>query len=311
MREIYGFQAAARPPGSPQLDPARHLIAVSLEGAFAPLGRWERIDELRNAYERGANAVEEEVWTAMREKLLRSVEQADIAKRVPLLVVTTTRDALGRVDPDTPLPPPPRAGESLTSLIERLRLGSREQLLDSYGSDPGDWRPFGSQSSVKTILGQLQDEINSQLRDEGLEPFRWDYLDDEFWSQSPEQVLGRLKREPAVVVLDPVSLYDDNVKWMTNDFVMPPIRQNENAVMIVLPPFAMPPTATALRDSIKGLAVEVFNSYWNPPVASRSRFARYVIGVGDLVDLKAGLLAGIGPVLAEGRGEEPVVYTAT
>jgi hypothetical protein len=312
-KEVSTFQATIRHTAtSGEGSRPRLVIPVYLSGEDSKiLAKYQHIDVIRaaGAYDAGPAAVPVETWRAVIDRLDTSIRHADAARRVPLLVVTTTHEALSNVDPTRPLPPPPMAGRSLEALIEQLGIPTREQLLQSYGNNRGDWRPFGSELGVREILEQLKDEINLELSKEGLQRFRWDSLDDEFWSEDPEAVAERLKREPTVVVLDPVALYDHGVSWMTTNYLLPNVRQNDNAVVVVLPPFAMPSSAAALRESIRGLATEVFNSYYNPPVFSETRYARYVTSVGDVVDLKAWLLTGIGPVLAAKVGGNGNVYT--
>jgi TIR domain len=311
--EIASFRAQLRHPSSEGDNVPRHIIPIYLEGEYQVLAQYEHIDEIREAgmYDAGPDAVPAEVWRTVVDQLEASIRAGEATRRVPVLVVTTTREALRTVEPGRQLPPAPLRGMSLDALIENLGLASRDALLASYGPDRSDWRPFGSATSVKAILEQLKDDINNELSAAGLQRFRWEYLDDEFWTDTPERVAERLKREPNVIVLDLLSLYDDYVRWMTTNHVIPSIRENDSAVLMVLPPFAMPPTATALRESIRGLATEVFNSFYNPPVFSRGRYARYVTSVGDEVDLKAWLLTGIGPVLADEVRDNRVVYTET
>ena len=287
------------PPGT-----ARHIIPIYLEGDYAPLNKYEHIDFVRAtaAYPAGAAAIDGGVWQDVMDKLERSLRTAEDARRVPLLVITTTKSNLREINPDKPYPPPPAHGESLNELIGRLGIGSRDNLLGYYGDEPSDWRPFGSALSVKGILEQLKDAINQRLTNEGLQPFRWDYLDRAFWSDDLDQVAERLRRETVVVVLDPLSLYDDYVFYAIRQSVLTPVSKNDEASVIVLPPFAMPTSASALRDSIRRLAKDVFDSYYNPDFGSTARFGRYVPSVGDEVDLKACVLAGIGPMLAGKAG---------
>jgi hypothetical protein len=87
------------------------------------------------------------------------------------------------------------------------------------------------------------------------------------------------------------------------------IRENARAVVTVLPPYALPPSAGVLRESIQGLATEIFASFYDPPVAARLT-PRYVAGVGDVMDLKASLLTGIGAAVATG-GTQGNVFTQT
>jgi hypothetical protein len=311
--EFTTFRTLIRPPvrdGPP--GPPRHIIPVYLEGEYAPFKKYEHIDFVREAgaYPAGPGAIDAGVWQDVMDKLEQSIRHAEATRPVPLLVITTTRANLSGVDPDKPYPPPPAKGESLNELIARLEIGSHAKLLDYYGDEPSDWRPFGKALSVKGILEQLKDAINQRLTKDGLQPFRWDYLDRAFWSNDLDQVAERLRRKTVVVVLDPLSLYDNYVAYAIRDFVLTPVRKNDEASLIVLPPFAMPSSASALRDSIQRLAKEVFDSYYNPPVDS-ARYARYVTSVGDEVDLKASVLAGIGPMLARQGGDDGGTYTRT
>jgi hypothetical protein len=290
--EIGKFQAQVRDTFE------RRVIPVSLEGDFAPLNKYEYVSDIGQAgvYAGGAAAVTDALWKRVVDRLYTGLTSATATRHVPLLLVTTTRAALSKVPLDKALPLPPRTGESLRSLTVRLGFGTRRKLLDScYGPGRDDWRPFGGNLSIGQILSKLNAEINAQLRAQNLPEFLWDSLDD-FWGAEHAQAVARLKQEGGLVVLDPLALYDPAVKSMA-DYLIPQIRESDRTVLMVLPPFEMPPWASALRESLQGLATEVFDDYVNPPVFTGARRPRYVTNVSDELELKAWLLTGIGPRL--------------
>jgi hypothetical protein len=280
----------------------RRIIPVILDDQLEIYEQFQLISEIRqrDGYTDGPEALDPEIWSVVMDKLVDTIGSADVARRVPILVVTTTLDAMKGVDPSKPILSAVGDAVTLNELIDNLGV-DWDALLARYGDNRRQWRPFGSELTVRTILDGLEDEINDVLAAANLQRFRWDYLDEEFWSSSSERSKAaghRLAQEPSLIVLDPIALYDELVRVRTNGYLIPEIRENDKAVVMVLPPFAMPAIAYALRKSISLLAYEFFNAYRNPPVFKRVKYARYVTSVGDEVDLKAWLLTGLGPALA-------------
>ena len=194
---------------------------------------------------------------------------------VPLLVVTTTRKRLAGIDPTAE----PASGPSLEVLLQSLGIGSRDQLLEHYGDARTEWRPFGSQADVQTVLEGLKSEINRELaemltiEEPGADPirFRWDYLRDD-WTGD-----GAIARQttsfmsgPAVVVIDPLSFYDELVRDRYANWISPRDLRNRDAFVLVLTPFSLPASSLKLRDAIRQMARQVAEHFYRPRCSTPS-----------------------------------------
>jgi hypothetical protein len=286
------------------------IMPVNLDAQDEFTAQFQAIDDIREAgvYAEGPDGVDPSLWGHVIRRLAEEISGADPSRPVPALIVTTTRDAIEQVDPAAQIQRAAGGSVTLGEMTASLSI-DRATLLSSYGATRRDWRPFGSTEDIHTILDQIKDDINLKLVTADMPRFRWDFVDEEFWSDAADIAARRLAHGPSLVVLDPLSLCDAATRTKTNEFLMPQIRENDEAVVIVLPPYAMPANASALRASIEALAWELFHAYHDPPV-ERTRRARYLAGVGDAIDLKVGLVNGLGPSLVAPPRPSENVWTA-
>ena len=228
------------------------------------------------------------VWNTLVDRIADAIRGDDNSVPIPLLVVTTTRDRVDEID-DARVPP---AGPSLAELIQELGIGPKEKLRESYDDSRLDWRPFGSNATVRVILDGLRDELNRELAawtppDGEVTRFRWDYVDDEFWSgpDGADAVTRRLRAGPAVIVVDPLSFYDELVADRYTNYLLE-ILSNADAFVLVLSPFAIPSAVVALREALRARARRVFTHYYEPPAFAGQAYARSSGSVGDEVEFR-------------------------
>jgi hypothetical protein len=308
QQELNRFRQIVDPDGLGLLS-GRRIFLVLMDDAQDPASDVQTYRDIRrgNLYP-GTPEAAGETWARLVEKIAEAVHGDDGSMPIPLLVVTTTRDRIDALDVNRA----PPAGPVLAELIGELGIASKEALRELYGASRLDWRPFGSNESVRTILEQLKDQLNADITAEvlpGRTPsrFRWDYVDDDFWSDvdAADRVTKKLRSGLAVVVVDPLSFYDDVVFARYANQVSD-ILMNAHAFTLVLAPFTLPASARALREALRAMARRVFAHFYEPPAFSGQAYARSSASVGDAVEFRGWVTTALASHLASSRsGSNP------
>jgi hypothetical protein len=189
----------------------RPPIVALLEGDWDPQAPYQMILKVRDtpgAYEGGADALDDDVWRDVVERVERSIRAEDDRLAIPVLLVTTTRQRLEDVDAAAVRP----ERWSLEEFADRLTFAGLDDVYARYGNTRTEWRPFDSAASIGNILQDLQDRINADLDPQ--RGFRWRYVDeDRFWGSSTgaRAEARLLSRGPALVIVDPLAFHDDLV----------------------------------------------------------------------------------------------------
>jgi hypothetical protein len=292
-REMGRFQAIIDPAGQGSAD--RFIVQVLLDVADKAYGSLQVVPDIRAAglYAAGADAVDGVTWERVADAVADALKAADGSLPVPVLVVSMTAAQLKDIDLDHKPPDAPSLGELLTHLGLH-----KADLAACYGDTVRSWRPFGSTTSIEAILTELNQEINGAAVQKG-RPFRWNFVDEDFWSSDPVRVEGaanRLAGGPAVVVIDALSLY---VELVRSRFPGRLYRSfdNEEAMFLVPAPFPLPASNKHLRSLVRQMAQQVFDHSYEPPVLSGLAYARCGTTITDTRDLKAWVMTGIGPRL--------------
>lgn len=284
-------------PGAEGLTGERGIFAVLLQGRNAALATTQTISELADAgsYPGSPEDVPPETWNGMVNRIVSGMGSEEGAIPIPILIVASTLERIGAIDPDR-VPPD---GPTLTALLEDLDIPF-ERFTRSYGETRADWRPFGSDQTIREILETLKVELNQEIESAGTEQgqtlprFRWDFVPEEFWSSADvaERERRRLARGAAVVVVDPLSFYDDLALSRYANYVSD-LFNNGAAFILVLSPMSTPPGALALRDAIRRIARQVFAHFYQPPAFTGRSYARSGPSVGDPMEFRAWLTAAL------------------
>jgi len=319
--EVSRFAQIVDPRGLSGPSASRQIFVVALEGDNPALRAYQWITDLKeaNAYEAGVAQVDPGVWRRVVDRIEQGIRGVEDSIPVPMLIVTTTRDRLGSIDSTVQ----PASGPSLDDLLMSLGIGTKDDLLRYYDDARSGWRPFGSQVDIQGVLEGLKHEINRELgemlmdEDSTADPirFRWDYLGDEFWigqEDAVEQQTAKLTRGPAVLVIDPISFYDELVRNRFINWIYPRAFRNRDAFILVLTPFSLPASIVELRAAIRQMAREVAERFYRPPVFD-PRYARSSAQIGDGTDLKGWLMMALAPHVTEWRRprQSAVVWTRT
>ncbi len=291
-QELTYFERAIERGDTQLAEVRQRIIIVQLDLAQVPFSYLQQIPDLckAGAYAGGLAALlasDPGLWKSVVSKVhhgLTGVREVP----VPLLLLAATQAELSTVDWAKP-PVYKHRADSLDKLVQDLGI-TRATLLGQYGAARTDWRPFGMAASVLTVLDRDRQAINVLPR---AKPFRWDLLEEARLAgteQEARQEIGRvLPPNPAVIVIDPVSLH---VGAIYERFAMLKDQQgfnNGSAVVIVPAPIGFPPACLAYRSGLERLAVEIFEEYYQPGVRHIPH-ARCHVSFGDEYDLKRSVL---------------------
>ena len=240
-------------------DRRRGLIALNLQGQNRTLTRFQAVD-LTGAYANGANNLSDPLWVAALDKIEDGILDEG-AIPVYTVILTSRLPALEGIRLDKkPLAVAPSFKDTLEAVgIKRDDTdGWRVELARYYGAERSDWKPFGGSKTIAQLLENLRADIQNR----GAPAFRWKPIGDDFWSNDQdliEREADRLKDEFCVVCIDPVSLYDDDVRTrveLLREYL------HERSGVLILAPFTIPPVAAHFRMLIRGSAPFLFKYFF-------------------------------------------------
>lgn len=285
------------------------LMPLLLEGEMKAYGILQAITDLRDAgaYAAGADQVDKQLWDRVVNRITNAVHSQDSRVPVPIVVMAMSEDRLGQIDFDKP---PDGGGDSLAEFLASVGLAP-EDLNKYYGARRVDWRPLGCADTIESLLLKLNAEINKKL---GSQQFRWDFLGEEFWGKDPDAAEAEARRLTAgnvsVVVIDPLSLYDGEVRWRFNNLLDPPLNYGK-AIFVLLPPFAIPDIYTNFRKLVRLQAMPIFRRFYDPNLDSLLSHAEFNVHVADEVEFKRALLVAFGRHMYKPQGKEAHTYIRT
>jgi hypothetical protein len=286
LRELSEFQGIVSASGAPD----RLIIFVLLEGDPRAYRSSQLVTLIRdaNAYQHGAHAVPDQLWGRLVSEVVEGVRYDDPSLVVPILLLTTTKELMARMQLGKPPELPFR------DVLRDLRIGNRRLAAELYGSTRSEWRPFGGTLTIEQILDQVRDDINADIRAHGGTPIRWEYLNG-FWSDDPvliDRDARRLADGSAIVVIDPLSFFDEVViRRYAND--LEPAMANQDAVFLVLSPFVWPAEADVVRKVVGTMAKRIYRHFYDPLELVGGRHARLGLNVGNEAEFKAWLLNAV------------------
>jgi hypothetical protein len=292
----------------------RRIIPVLLDDSPTTIvARFQLLGDLKG---KARPSDDPQLVERVAQRVFAALDVDEGAIPVPLLLVTTTHDTFAAMEPNRRSPIAPK-GLPLETLLEEFGIGTKDDLSATYGATRGAWRPFGCDEPIETVLKRLRDEINADVdaANKGREapvaaPFRWDYVSEDYWTDDTEaeRETGRLSNGPAVVVVDPIAFYDDDVASRYAQF-MAGVLNNDRALILVLAPYALPKTSLALRTAIEQMARQVSTYFYRPPAFKGAQYARCGTDIGDEQEFQAWLTMALAPHLSVGRSAAKTDFT--
>ena len=267
-----GLRAPGEPPGKlliMELDDTPHAYSILVHAGL-----------------KRANPPTDSMYLDAVEFIRAAISAADSRIPVQLAFLASTEDCIRAIDPERRVPLSPSFGD----VAPAFSLNTPKDAADRYGSERHQWRPFAGTQCINDLCASLLTEINQLAKKYEIE-FRWEHVNDSLWSQDPEEVTAvtnRMSSGPVLIVVDPVSLYDDSVYERLNR-ISRVLRRNEDATVLVLTNWALGEAAETLRRLVRGRADPIFQHLFQSMEPEETR-AHCAIGVHDLADMKRVLI---------------------
>lgn len=306
-QETGRFLGYIDPTGTGENRDGRKIIYVSMDIQNKSTTSTQAIDDLRVSgdYARGAANVNQGVWTKVVNQISEAVKSKYDVTSINLAVVAMTEDKIPGLPFNYPLPPQ-RAGappETLGNMLGRIDINSPADLLPYYGPKETDWRPFRNPAeTISTIMARVGWQMNRAMRKAirksktkmAYKPLRWELVGD-FWSgtQEANTELDKLEDGKSVIVIDPLSLYDNDINYRFGKLHRTFL--NKDALVMVFAPFNLPTPTNVMRALVSARATQIYEYFYEPAMTSGESFATCGPDVGDEMDVKRWLLTAIRP----------------
>jgi hypothetical protein len=296
-REVSYFETLNDPALPQSTGDSRRYAFILMEGENRAYSTAQAIGLLKdvNAYQpaladKGAAAVNAGQWQQVIAKIDELIQEDGPFVPVPLAVLSMTRADLQGLDPTKEM----EFGPRMNTLLQSLGMGTRDDLLPYYGAKRTDWRPFQDALSVRQILDNMLADINAAIADPQFR-FRWQPILDDFWTNDFDA--ARLERDKllsrlSVIVIDPLSLYDDRV--LSRLRLLGECFKSDRVVIMALTPFSMPQSIIDLSTLLEQRGSPMFDSYWNPPVPYVNTSAKLGVNLGFARDVRRLLRSSLG-----------------
>ena len=221
-REIGHFEASARFTHG-------RLMFVPLDREPHAFSSLQAICALRDdaRYDAGPDGAPVSAWVDVGDRIEEAVT-GKMARKVPVAVLTISRDRLHRIDFDEKpdLPDAVTLGESLA----KLGISSPSDLEKYYGAGRREWKPFGGDLTIREILDRVRADLSGEMR------FQWEWVDDALWSDATatvEAAANLLKTEQAVIVIDPLAFADPRLKQLLVKYLHKWLDNSRATIMVL------------------------------------------------------------------------------
>lgn len=230
-------------------------LQVCLKGSYPPFHQLQTIPDIdaAGAYAKGSDNVDLNVWTRVIDRIESAIGFNDPVPVVHQVILASTRE---RMEELMKAQPRGEDTKALLAVLDQLKLS--DKLLDRYGSCPAEWSPFAGKLTIQALLSAHR----AAMLERNVPPFRWCSAD-KLWNatgQERERYVEKLYKEPCLVAIDALSLYDAKVRTLC-DFVLDECLSNEAAAVMVLPP-SVYPDRDYLRDAIENVAAKLFKQVY-------------------------------------------------
>jgi hypothetical protein len=285
-RELWTFVSTAKP----KTNTSRRLIVVNLQGMNQATKPYQQINtaDIQSAYPVAAN-VGQPVWDALRRTIQEGLNPTRRTLEVPLVVLTTTAPELQALSAQR------------WAWLQADFQTTQAQILAQYGNGRDDWHPFAGAQPISDVLETLRGSVNNVLTHY---TFEWRQPDATFWD--PNQITPARDfvnrdfktAELAVLVIDPVAIYDPSVYQRL--MLFQDSLASDKVSIVALPPFPAAGGLIGLRTALLNRGVPYFDDYFQPAVPPVRRVAAQCHwNVVDSEDIRRLMLAAAGRLSPE------------
>lgn len=269
----------------------RPVIFVLLDATPTTLGAYQHVLDIRdgNHYAQAPDAAPAAVWTSVVDKVLDGIDEGAGVRRVKTLVLSARRDDFNAGDIGK------QRWKALTELLEAQNVIAKgappEAELDRrYGPTPRDWRPFAT-DTITNLLEALRLRLET---DADALRMRFENVDADFESNDRAAVAAaaqRLSRELALIVVDPLSLYQETIGRRVGSLA-PCFRSAMNALVV---PALKIADDTQLNELLRGTAAaNLAREFFRPAIPLSSNLPSVGLNVRNTEELGRILLLAIG-----------------
>jgi hypothetical protein len=297
-RELGLFEGQIDIPVPGQRPSERRIFFLPLEGEHGAYTSLQMITDLRdeNAYAGSADQVEPALWKRVARRLREAIFSDDPPPiDVPLAILTMTREQFLSLDPEEK---PSGVKESLGDYLRSIGIESKDELTQYYAPERKAWRPFENRQDIWTTLEVLlEEDINKKLEGKS---FRWDLIEEAFWSEEFETEVDKLKGDsPSVVIVDLVALYDHEIRERVKD-LSHELRESSVLFMTLLP-LQCWGVHGHVRDQLRSMVKPLFDHLYDPRFGRDSSQARWScdVNIADEMDIRRTLLPVLGRHLVD------------
>jgi hypothetical protein len=272
-----------------QDDATRLHIHLNLDGENTVFSDYQKINLIRDKHVDPSKIADLDnypgLWSSVIDRIDRSISDEDGTPPVYKLILTSTLDTLVSI----PLDHAPAFAPAYEVTLKAIGVRNdnsdlwKSELKKYYSADRSLWRPFGGTKAIGDLLTDMKVKIDQQ---KGAPKFRWKEVDPSFWGSQDQMnsEIQHLAGQMTMVVVDPVSLYDEDVRrrW---DAVRHQL-MDDRTMISVLAPFPLPAVAGHLRELIKGSTQDLYDFFYTPPFIAAPPLTHINVCALDDLDLR-------------------------
>ncbi len=241
--------------------PDRKLITVVLNDEPKAYVSLQGIYDIKkkNLYDAGAESVPAELWEMLVQKIVTGINDTDASIPVQRAILTLTRDQVSSLSLDSKLP---FLGPTFGQMLDQSQV-TKEKLLEQYGEARDNWKPFGSDKPINLVLDELLSEINKKNQTK----YKWAQIEnDSLFTdlQRLNSLKERLKKEPAIIIVDPVAFYIEDIRDRFATLIE--CLENKNILVMAFSYFEPSPAQCSWRKLIEHGAQAFHKNYFDPPI---------------------------------------------
>jgi hypothetical protein len=281
----------------------RTLFYVPLEPKvdYAGLADYQGFDDFRTTYvkdaaDRGASALAAgasgDAWRRMVGIIGDAVDGSEASQPVTLALFVMTKATVSLVDPfvDIKL----AGGTTLREFLDSIGL-TLDQAKARFGDTAFSWQPFGDGRTIIDLAQNVREMANRNISP--VYRFRWwpiDFVESlrntaDF--AAVRRLVDSLSNGPAVVVTDPISLFNPLVNQMFK--YLAEYAKKPQSVILSITPYEQ-----LAEDRLYGALLSngspVLNAHLDPQIPAAETFALCSVNVRHAVDAERLIRAGLG-----------------
>lgn len=290
------FHSRSRPRADDAERSQRKEIMIMFEDP-APLvrGTLQTIKDLQEAqaYAKGFDKRDPNLWASVVSQIEKTIRNNSNDLPILVAILATTREFLKDLNFDKRI----KYLRTPNEVIAEMGISSKEELLKHYGPTRDEWKPFGDDVTIWTILESLRVRV-ANATEQKLK-IAWEPIGADLWSETNITIAKneayRLAKGLSLVIIDPISLFDSNVTDVLD--LVEGCFSNTNSAIMILTPYKT--RNGSLRNIIETRAMSIQTKFYQPPVPPKLPFANFGVNIGDEIDMNRLVLMTLGQYFGE------------